>query len=319
MEAPKCPKNEVKRLDLVKNLGILDSEQEERFDRITRLASNIFRVPISIVTIIDKNRQWFKSQVGLEVAETERDISFCGHAILEDDVFVVQDASKDPRFFDNPLVMGDPNICFYAGKPLVVHGEKVGTLCIIDTTPRKLSDSENEILKDLAAMVEAELTSIRLAIVDELTKTPNRRGFFKLTEMGLDFCKRQNQTSSLSYFDLNDFKRVNDSYGHAAGDEALICFSKCANQVKRDTDIFGRIGGDEFVLWQSNTTSESFNVFATRLNDLLQLTKLSFKAEYRLSFSSGTIEIPSSFSDSLEEMLAHADNVMFQEKRQKKI
>jgi GAF domain-containing protein len=137
MIEPETPANEQVRLDSLQSLDILDSPAEERFDRLTRLAKRIFDVPIALVSIVDQNRQWFKSCVGLDVSETPRDISFCGHAILGNEVFVVTDTAEDPRFDDNPLVVNDPFIRFYAGCPLkYTDGSMLGTLCIIDTRPR---------------------------------------------------------------------------------------------------------------------------------------------------------------------------------------
>lgn len=139
MQAPAIPDYERQRLDALRRLAILDSSAEERFDRITRMARNLFEVPISLISLVDGERQWFKSRCGLDAQETPRDISFCGHAILGEEIFVVEDATRDPRFADNPLVLGDPHIRFYAGSPLhIAGGYKVGTLCLIDRQPRQL-------------------------------------------------------------------------------------------------------------------------------------------------------------------------------------
>ena len=143
MQTPATPDNERLRLDALRRMAILDTSAEERFDRITRIARNMFDVPISLVSLVDEDRQWFKSCCGLSVPETPRDISFCGHAILGDDLFVVEDATRDLRFADNPLVSGDPHIRFYAGSPLQIgEGYKLGTLCIIDRKPRLLDERQ---------------------------------------------------------------------------------------------------------------------------------------------------------------------------------
>ena len=153
MLAPIKPANEAVRIQALHGLNVLDSAPEERFDRLTRLAKRLFNVPIALVTLVDKDRQWFKSCVGLDVNETPRDVSFCGHAILQDELLLVPDAKQDKRFHDNPLVTGEPNIRFYAGYPLTVpNGNKMGTLCLIDTKPRELDDEERGLLRDLAGM-----------------------------------------------------------------------------------------------------------------------------------------------------------------------
>jgi len=162
MKKPDTPENEQARLNGLKSLGILDTPRSERFDCITRIASRLFQAPIAIVSLIDENRQWFKSSSGLDNRETHRDISFCGHAILQDTVFVIPDTFKDNRFFDNPLVLNDPFIRFYAGCPLTMNdGSKIGTLCIIDHKPRSFEKADITLLEDLASIVSREFVSIQ--------------------------------------------------------------------------------------------------------------------------------------------------------------
>lgn len=160
------PRNEGKRLATLRSLNILDTPPELRFDRITRLAQHLFDVPIALISLIDENRQWFKSRQGLEACERPRDISFCTHALLEDDIFIIPDALQDPRFADNPLVLGEPFIRFYAGYPLAApDNTKMGTLCIIDCRPRHLSESDLETLRDLGGIAADELNSVNLNAV----------------------------------------------------------------------------------------------------------------------------------------------------------
>jgi signal transduction histidine kinase len=157
VKAP-VPHNEAERLSALVGLDILDTEPEEVFDRIIRLAAVIVDVPIVLVSLIDRDRQWFKAKVGLEATETHRDLAFCSHAVLEDEILLVPDALQDPRFADNPLVTGAPDIRFYAGAPLILRdGIRLGTLCAIDRKPRNLTDQQSEALRDLAAVVVDEL------------------------------------------------------------------------------------------------------------------------------------------------------------------
>jgi adenylate cyclase len=152
------PENEAARQEELLRLNILDTPAEERFDRIVRLTRRLFDVPISYVSLVDENRQWFKSRIGIEIQSSPRDISFCGHAILQDQALIVPDARKDLRFASNPLVIGDPFVRFYAGQPLRgPGGHKVGTLCIVDQKPRIFSQHECELLRELTALVEREL------------------------------------------------------------------------------------------------------------------------------------------------------------------
>ena len=150
------PANEEERLALLYELVLLDTPPERRLDKIVEFASVEFNIPICLVSLVDRHRQWFKARVGTEVCETGRDISFCSHAILRDGIMVVEDALQDPRFADNPLVTGAPHIRFYAGAPLTLpSGLRLGTLCLIDRRPRTLDALDLGILgtlRDLAVM-----------------------------------------------------------------------------------------------------------------------------------------------------------------------
>lgn len=170
MEQAPIPKNEEERMLSLHKLGILDTPPEERFDKITRIATKIFHCPISTLTLVDAKREWFKSCRGISETESGRAISFCGHALLSNDIFVVEDTKKDKRFFDNPMVVGKPYIRFYAGVPIMsADGQRVGVFCVKDTKPRKFSKEEEEILKGLASWAQLEINSrnLSLAISEE--------------------------------------------------------------------------------------------------------------------------------------------------------
>ena len=157
MLTPLVPPDENARMEVLRALNILDTPPEERFDRLTRLARRVFNVPISTVTMVDSNRQWFKSCGGVDVRETPREISFCAHAILYDDLLIVENAVKDERFKDNPFVTEHPKIRFYAGCPLVVNGYRIGTICVIDMKARAFTDEDGQLLRDLAGLAEQEI------------------------------------------------------------------------------------------------------------------------------------------------------------------
>ncbi len=159
MRTPDLPDDEAERLAALYELLILDTPPEERFDKVVAFAANEFDAPIVLVSLIDKDRQWFKANHGLDACETGRDISFCGHAILQPEIMVVPDALADERFADNPLVTGYPHIRFYAGAPLAMpSGHRIGTLCVIDSKPRQFDAVALAIMASLRDLLVLELS-----------------------------------------------------------------------------------------------------------------------------------------------------------------
>ena len=168
------PDNELERLARLREYEILDTSPEEAFDRITRVAAHLFDTPVALVSLVDSDRQWFKSHHGLDASETPREIAFCAHAILQDELFVVPDATLDDRFKNNPLVTSGPEIKFYAGAPLKTKdGLGLGTLCIIDTKPHSPTDHELEQLRDLADLAMDALSLRRAGrhVIEEAHQT----------------------------------------------------------------------------------------------------------------------------------------------------
>ncbi|MDA3798896.1 MAG: sensor domain-containing diguanylate cyclase [Kiritimatiellae bacterium] len=317
MQTPEIPETEIGRLNTLKSLTVLDTEEEERFNRITRIAKKTFDTPIALVSLIDENRQWFKSSLGLDVRHTSRDVSFCGHAILKNEILVVPNALEDSRFADNPVVTGDPNIRFYAGCPLTVLNARIGTLCIIDTKPREISEDELMILKDLSALVESELLAHHLSTMDELTKVLNRRGLISLIQNGIDLCAEHKISSTLVFFDLNGFKKINDNYGHKEGDLVLKLFAGLIEKASRSGDVIGRLGGDEFVAWLSNSTMETAQSYTERINKLISDHNISSGNQYKIAFSSGVVLINPDCRTSIDDLLHEADTLMYHNKNKK--
>ncbi len=317
MNEPAIPHNEKSRLQALQSLDVLDTPAEERFDRLTRLAKRMFDVPIALVSLVDENRQWFKSCIGLPVRETPRDISFCGHAILGNDAFIINDATKDERFSDNPLVLDEPHIRFYCGYPLkLLDGTKMGTLCIIDTRPRWLDDNDIQSLRDLAEMAESELIAEQQATMDELTGISNRRGFVKLATNSLSFCARQAVPSSLVFLDLNKFKLINDQFGHAEGDRALTVFSDLMLKTFRDSDVLARLGGDEFVVLLTDTSDQVAEEVIARFQHALLSYNQASNRGYDISFSRGIVNVNYEQDYSIESLLSRADSLMYDNKRE---
>jgi signal transduction histidine kinase len=189
MKKPPTLVNEQERLQELHSLNLLDTDDEESLDTIVRLASHVTGCPVSLISLVDSDRQWFKAKIGTEVRETPRDISFCGHTIEHNDMLVVENALDDERFSDNPLVIDDPNIRFYAGHPLITkNGFKIGTLCTIDLVPRKLTDEQKSLLAALAKqamyLIEKRLTELK----SETTKK-NLRILFEKSHVIVAFMK----------------------------------------------------------------------------------------------------------------------------------
>jgi len=162
MKTAPIPANEAQRLATLRKLHILDTGPEERFDAIVDFAASEFDVPIALVSLVDQDRQWFKANVGLPVPQAPRDISFCGHAIQNRELFVVEDALNDERFCDNPLVTDNPHVRFYAGAPLrMKDGTVAGTLCLIASRARRFGPDEQKMLRTLRDLVEDELQAPR--------------------------------------------------------------------------------------------------------------------------------------------------------------
>jgi diguanylate cyclase (GGDEF)-like protein len=316
MQKPAHPSNEAARIALLRSLNILDTPPDERFDRLTRLAKRVFGVPIATVSLVDSDRQWFKSCIGISVSETPRDISFCGHTILDDDLLVIEDAQADPRFFDDPLVTGDFNVRFYAGCPLTLHqGLRIGALCIVDTEPRTLTAAERDLLRDLGRIAERELEMLQLAATDDLTGLSNRRGFEALGHHLLQLSKRARSRASMLYFDLSGFKQINDVYGHTEGDFAIVSFGNILRACLRETDVLARLGGDEFVALVVDAEEGVEARIIERVRQAVAHYNRERQRGYDLNFSVGCAPFDASKDPSIAELIDTADHAMYVNKR----
>ena len=307
---PPLPLDETARLLSLNALRILDTRPEERYDRITRMGKRLFGVQTCLISLVDGNRQWFKSKQGLDACETDREISFCGHAILDEEVLVVEDARIDSRFADNPLVTGEPLIRFYAGCPIhAPTGHRIGTLCLIDGHSRTFTLEDERTLKDLAAMVEEEVKMSSQATVDELTQIANRRGFNMVATQLLSLCRRTNVGAELVVFDLDGFKQINDIHGHAAGDQLLKKFASSLVKVFRSADVVARLGGDEFVVLMA-TSSE--------LHDGTALDRLAAAAD-GVHWSAGSAKFAPDVHGTVEALLDEADARLYERKAERRM
>jgi diguanylate cyclase (GGDEF)-like protein len=318
--------NEQDRLAALFELDLLDTAEEKEFDDLVCLASAICGTPISTVTLIDKDRQWFKAAIGLTDRETHRNVSFCSHAIEQTGLFLVEDATADHRFSGNALVTGTPHFRFYAGIPIHAPcGAAIGTLCVIDTVPRQLTTDQKEALRILSEQVQARI-DLRLkqkaliqkqaeleliAATDFLTGVSTRRVFSSRAEAEFAHWKRHRSPFSILLMDIDNFKQRNDRHGHAAGDEALILIGQVLKACLRVSDLAARMGGEEFGVLLPHTDLHGAVDFAARFRRALQ------NVEHGPLPLTASLGVASATSDcaSWEQLLSHADEAMYIAKR----
>ncbi len=288
MKAPDLPENEAQRLQVLRSTGLLDTQPDERFDRFTQLAKEIFDVPIVLISLVDRHRQWFKSRQGLETPETSRAVSFCGHAILTDEVFVVPDALEDERFKDNPLVTGEPHVRFYAGCSLGLGDHyNIGTLCLIGTEPREFSQRDRRILKHLAEMLQHEIELLKQSTLDHLTQLYNDQGFEMVASQTLAMCSREELPATLIYIRLNNFHQICDRFGDDEGKRALNDFGQLLSGVLRKTDVTGRLDWDSFGLLMAGASIPQAQSAVDSVRMLLNEFNLLSENSYKLDFQYG--------------------------------
>jgi diguanylate cyclase (GGDEF)-like protein len=303
---------EKERLEALYRMELLDTPPEQAFDRITRLAKSVLGTPIALVSLIDADRQWFKSKQGLEANQTPRDIAFCNHTICRSEPMVVEDARLDERFADNPLVVGEPGIRFYAGAPLRTRdGHNIGTLCTIDLQPRTISSQQLAVLEDLARLVVDEMELRLIATTDSLTGAMTRRALFDSVKRDLARAKRNDFRLTCVVLDIDHFKSINDNFGHAAGDLVLQNVVAVCQRNLRPSDYLGRIGGEEFVIILQDTDKEASIEVVQRLRrDVEKLvTEFSGKS-LQVTASFGIANLSRDIS-SFEDLLKMADDALY--------
>ncbi|MEG1211007.1 MAG: sensor domain-containing diguanylate cyclase [Leclercia sp.] len=317
MKSPSLPDNEVDRLNALRGSGLLEREDNPTYDRLTRLAKQLFNVPVAMVSLIDEHIVVVKSADGIEATNLPRNLSFCGHTILSDAPLVVPDTLDDTRFADNPLVTDADPIRFYAGCPLhLPSGEAVGSLCIIDNQPRQLSHADITALADLAALAEVEFAATCASVIDKLTGLYNRRGFHHLATYGIRAARRRAEPLTLAWLDIDRFKQINARFGRSDGDTALKAMASLLNATFREADVLARYGGDEFAILFANSDEKGAWVAMQFLTEQAAIWNEHSEYPWSLSFSWGVSEFNHE-RDDLDSWLKTADEMMYSMKQQR--
>ncbi len=339
---------DARRLASLQRYRILDTLPERAYDDIVMLASTLCGTPISTVTLIDAQRQWFKASVGTQDRETARDVAFCDHAIrAPDEILVVNNATLDPRFADYPLVTGGPEIRFYAGMPLVNRdGEALGTVCVIDRRPRDLTPEQLQGLRALGRQVVALLELRRLnldmqlmvaeremlttslisyqrelegqnealavqANHDHLTGLLNRGGLDRLKTDARAGRVRFNGPYAVAVLDIDYFKRINDSFGHATGDSVLKVVAEEIRRGIRSGDVAARYGGEEFLVFLPDSQLEPAVMVIERIRAAVAArTDLPAPITLSAGVAAGRVG-----ADVVEAVFQRADQALYQAKR----
>lgn len=317
---------EPQRLAAVKRVGLLGTPAEERFDRITRLARRLFNVPMAVIDIIGEDLAWLKSAQGMDEFVGLRCHSYCHHTVLEDQPFVVNDASTDPRVHDSGFAT---SWVFYAGIPLHFEGHRVGVLCIGDTSPRDIDAEGLSLLRDLAAMAEQELmvskmseTQLALARsnkelemkanVDVLTRVWNRGAIMEIAE-NERLHAMPGMSLAVLLIDLDHFKSINDVYGHLAGDEVLRISGERLRASIRPTDAVGRYGGEEFMVVMTNVQREDVAHVAERIRSSLAKTPIRLD-KHLIEWTCSAGYAIGDAKTSIHELVQRADQALYRAK-----
>ncbi len=316
------------------SLDILGSPLQGKFERITRLAKNLFEVPIAFISLNDDQRLLFKSLLGTTVVDISHVESFCEHVFLTEEVFSVPETFMDKRFSKNPHVIGDPHIRFYAGYPVQLNHQKLGTISIVDHKPRYFSDDQLVLLTDMAALVETEIQNYAIStdkgklaldldqarmasMVDPLTSLWNRQGIFNILKYRMDEYLLKGTSFAVAILDIDNFKMINDTYGHESGDQTLKAIANTLIEGCRETDAIGRWGGEEFLILINESSVNYVAEIAERIRSTIESQKVSllFAPPLDVTVTIGLTSILPWTYPTLEEMINKADQALYQGKR----
>ena len=335
--------NEAKRLAALHGLNILDTPAEPEFDELVELAAAICEVPISLLSFLDDRRQWFKAAVGFAESERPIETTFCQYTIRQDDLFMVEDTTKDARFYTHPSVLAEPAVRFYAGLPIRTEdGSAVGAICVVDLVPRQMSATQIATLKVLArhanarlelreqrltlqraladaehaqaelqrsqADLQAAVEKLRaLAATDGLTGVANRRALEERLSAEFALARRNGRPVSVIMIDVDNFKQLNDRHGHEIGDLHLKQIASLLSRTVRENDLVARYGGEEFVILLPDTVESQAMQLAQRI---LAAIRLEPWHSVPLTVSGGIAEVTASISEP-QQLLTLADERLY--------
>lgn len=300
------------RMAALNRCRVLDTQPEEQFEKITALVRSVFDVPIAAVSLVDDDRQWFKSMQGLDCTETPRDVAFCDYTIRTREPLTVGDAHEDPRFRNNALVVEGPMIRAYMGAPLQMSdGYNIGALCAIDRRPRTFTQAEERMLTAFAALVVDELELRLIADEDALTGVMTRRAFLQRVERESN---GQGQgAGTFAMVDLDHFKSINDRFGHPAGDQVLKQAAAACRECLQPGDVIGRLGGEEFGILFAGSNLQKAKARAEDIRAAIAALTFDFDAELQITASFGLAALD---RNGTEAVIGLADTALYMAKRQ---
>ena len=324
--------NELERLATLRRLEIMDTPPEPEFDELVETAAAICETPISLVTLLDEKRGWFRACYGINLREAPREVTFCEYTIQQTGVLQVENATLDERFRHRLQPVGGMTICFYAGVPIhSSDGRPLGTLCVLDHVARRLKPQQTEALKVLGlkanarlelreqriclrrALQETELANARLlelATTDELTGLLNRRAFRERLATEFALAYRNGSPLSLIMLDLDNFKQCNDRFGHGAGDQLLVVFAEELKNTVRNTDVIVRHSGEEFAILLPQTLEADSVQLAERILSSVRAIAWPFEP---VTASAGCASLTTTMTTGAD-IVRHADLALYEAK-----
>jgi diguanylate cyclase (GGDEF)-like protein len=334
MLAPNLPIDISENPHALLSVEILDGPLREKFERITRVTKNLFDVPMALVSFYDEHCRLFKSLLGTEVIETPHEISFSSYVLNHEDIFNVPETKLDERFRNNPYVVGEPYLRFFAGYPIILDRQKLGTISIADSKPRHFSFEQLTWLRDIAALVETEiqnytnttdkgklvsdLDQARMAsMIDPLTSLWNRLGIYNILRYRMDEYIMNHKGFAVAILDIDEFKAINDTYGHEVGDHTLRAIAQSLITGCRDSDAIGRWGGEEFLILINETNPQFALEIAERVRTSIESKhyKMPALVTQKITATLGLTSIKPGTHPSIEELINKADQALYQGKR----